>query len=219
VSTAPWPWGDGDAGRSARRHGSRNRSNECLPPSGLPVPLGDLLGPVTLPAPADIAAWDRGAAGEELTARILAPLEHLGWTVLHDRRVPGSSANIDHLAVGPRSVTVVDTKAWRGRVKLLGDGRLWYGRTPLDHVLATLSWVAAEVGAHLSRRLTDPVPVQALLCLHGARLPADPLKLERVTLVTGGTILAFLAGDASLSSPAWDAARVGALAADTFPPR
>lgn len=219
MSTTPCPWEDNGAGRSARRHGSRNQSNECLPPSGSPVPLGDLLGPVTLPPSADLAAWDRGAAGEELTARILAPLTHLGWTVLHDLRLPGSPANIDHLAVGAGGVTVIDTKAWRGRVKILEDGRLWYGRTPLDQMLATVSWLAAEVAVHLGRRLAHLVPVEPILCLHGVRLPADPLRFERVTLVTGGSILALLAAEPPSICEAWDPARIGALAADTFPPR
>jgi ElaB/YqjD/DUF883 family membrane-anchored ribosome-binding protein len=52
------------------------------------------------PSP-DAVAWRRGAAGERRTARLLGPLERQGWVVLHDVAVPGSRANIDHLAIGP----------------------------------------------------------------------------------------------------------------------
>ena len=46
------------------------------------------------PSP-DAVAWRRGAAGERRTARLLSPLDQQGWTVLHDRAVPRSRANID----------------------------------------------------------------------------------------------------------------------------
>jgi hypothetical protein len=40
-------------------------------------------------------AWQRGAHGEQQTARLLGPLERRGWAVLHDLAVPDSRANID----------------------------------------------------------------------------------------------------------------------------
>jgi hypothetical protein len=43
----------------------------------------------------DTLAWQRGAAGERRTARLLASLERHGWAVLHDLAIPGSQANID----------------------------------------------------------------------------------------------------------------------------
>jgi hypothetical protein len=35
--------------------------------------------------------------------------------LLHDRRIPGTRANIDHLAVTPTGVYVIDTKKYQGR--------------------------------------------------------------------------------------------------------
>jgi hypothetical protein len=40
-------------------------------------------------------AWQRGAAGERQTARLLNRLGRDGYVVLHDLAVPGSSANVD----------------------------------------------------------------------------------------------------------------------------
>jgi hypothetical protein len=45
-------------------------------------------------------AWAEGATGEEVVAGHLATLPDT-VKVLHDRRVPGSKANIDHIAVTP----------------------------------------------------------------------------------------------------------------------
>lgn len=67
------------------------------------------------------------ALSEPWTAAVLQPLADLGWRILHDRRWPGSSsANVDHLAVGPPGVAVIDTKHWSGSVEVRGD-RLWCG--------------------------------------------------------------------------------------------
>jgi hypothetical protein len=84
---------------------------------------------------AELAAWRRGAAGERRTARLLGQLERHGWAVLHDLAVPGSHANIDHLAIGPGGVFVIDSKLYTGRLHLAGDGSLWHGRYPLAPVL------------------------------------------------------------------------------------
>jgi Nuclease-related domain len=82
------------------------------------------------PSP-DAIAWRRGAVGERRTARLLGQLERRGWAVLHDLAVPGSRANLDHLAIGPGGVFVIDSKQYRGRLQLDRSGRLWYGRYPL----------------------------------------------------------------------------------------
>lgn len=67
----------------------------------------------------DEEAWREGAEGEEYVARRLE--KHLRKTdarLLHDLRVPGSRANIDHLCIAPGGVTVIDSKNYRGRVEV-----------------------------------------------------------------------------------------------------
>jgi hypothetical protein len=75
-------------------------------------------------------AWRQGAAGERRTARLLDPLERHGWAILHDLAVPSSQANLDHLAIGPGGVFVIDSKQYSGRLQLDSSGRLWHGRYP-----------------------------------------------------------------------------------------
>ncbi len=65
----------------------------------------------------DPERWRLGAAGERATAALLDRLPTRAWAVLHDRQVPGSRANLDHLIIGPSGVWVLDTKTTRARVR------------------------------------------------------------------------------------------------------
>jgi hypothetical protein len=79
--------------------------------------------------PQHIAAWKRGAEGEEwLAARLEKLLRATAVRLLHDRRIPGSKANIDHIAVGPGGVTVIDPKNVRGRVRIEKTGGIFSPR-------------------------------------------------------------------------------------------
>src|SRR4051795_12575328 len=66
--------------------------------------------------------WERGADGEAATAAALDGLKGRGWTTFHDVRWPGRQrANIDHIAVGPAGVFVIDSKNWSGDVRVVGN--------------------------------------------------------------------------------------------------
>ena len=70
--------------------------------------------------PASVRAWKRGAEGEQQVAgQLVRLLEGSDVHLLHDRRLPASRrANIDHLAVGPGGVTVIDAKALSGKIRV-----------------------------------------------------------------------------------------------------
>jgi Nuclease-related domain len=122
------------------------------------------------PSP-DAVAWRRGAAGERRTARVLAALERHGWAVLHDLALPGSRANLDHLAIGPGGVFVIDSKQYRGRLQLDQSGRLWHGRYPLAPALRAVSFEADQAAS----ALTDPdVAVVPIVAVHGDQVPCRP---------------------------------------------
>ncbi len=72
------------------------------------------------PASQATKAWATGAAGEERVAEVLAGVP--GIDVLHDRRVPGSRANIDHIVIGPSGVFVVDAKKYQGSIEMVDKG-------------------------------------------------------------------------------------------------
>ncbi|MFW8744939.1 nuclease-related domain-containing protein, partial [Mesorhizobium japonicum] len=56
--------------------------------------------------------WAQGAVGEQRVAAALDRLAEAGVVALHDRRVPGTRGNIDHIAITPWGVWVVDAKRY-----------------------------------------------------------------------------------------------------------
>lgn len=61
-------------------------------------------------------SWEVGAVGEQ---RIRAYLDTLGDAihVLHDRRIPETKWNLDHLAITATGVWVIDAKRYTGRIE------------------------------------------------------------------------------------------------------
>jgi hypothetical protein len=132
------------------------------------------------PSP-DAVAWRRGAVGERRTARLLGPLEQHGWAVLHDLAIPGSRANLDHLMIGPGGVFMIDSKQYRGRLRLDPSGRLWHGRYPLAPTLQAVSFEADQA----AQVLPDPgVVVVPIVAVHGAQVPWGKVVMEGVPVVT-----------------------------------
>lgn len=158
-------------------------------------------------------SWKAGATGERKTARLLAPLERQGWRVLHDRAIPGSRANLDHLLVGAAGVVYVDSKHWasdKSRLQLRG-GTLWYGRYPQTRALQTVAWEAGVAAVALG------VSVRAVVAVHGAAVPGGLLQLGGVTVLPARMLRRYLRG----LLPVMDEDRVRQLAeraATVLPP-
>jgi hypothetical protein len=74
-------------------------------------------------------AWERGAIGEERLGARLDALASDEVVVLHDRRIPGSRANIDHIVVTPAGIWVIDAKRYKGRPELRIEGGILRPRT------------------------------------------------------------------------------------------
>ena len=128
----------------------------------------------------DAVAWRRGAVGERRTARLLGELERHGWVVLHDLAVPHSRANIDHLVIGPGGVFVIDSKQYRGRLRLDSSGRLWHGGYLLAPTLHAVSFEADQA----AKVLTDPgVVVVPIMAVHGAQVPWGKVVIDGVPVV------------------------------------
>jgi hypothetical protein len=130
---------------------------------GRPLPLCAGLAAVALVVAVgrrprrDPERWWRGAAGEVATADLLDGLGRRRFSVLHDRRLPGRRANVDHLVIGRRGVWVLDSKAFRAPVEArwrqvrVGDRRL---------DVAAVRWEAAVVADRLG------VEVRPLVVVH-----------------------------------------------------
>jgi hypothetical protein len=138
--------------------------------------------------------WQRGAHGERRTARMLDRLVRDGFVVFHDLAVPDSPANVDHLAIGPTGVFVIDSKQWTGTVRQGADGLAWHNHTPLDRTLETVRWEAATISRTLGTRATP------LLCVHGAHVHGGGLHAHGVAIVPAHLLRSALGQDRVLSN-------------------
>lgn len=119
----------GQAGASALREYDRLRQRREQHARDALGGLGAFLARVT-DEPSSTKVWKQGGEGEVRTSkRLERHLAGTGVRLLHDRRIPGhGNANIDHLAIGPAGVTVIDTKTHGGEVRLDRVGGLFAPR-------------------------------------------------------------------------------------------
>jgi hypothetical protein len=166
--------------------------------AGMPLPAGLAVAIVMAagtwwrlrfrPSP-EAQAWQRGAEGERHVARLLEPLVRQGWGVSHDLRVPGSKANIDHVVVGPPGVFAIDTKTYRGRLRLSHDGLLWHGRTFLLPTLSATRWEADMLQDRIGAPDIAVVPIVAVL---GPMVPFGQVTSMGVTVVPARRLVGLL---------------------------
>lgn len=160
------------------------------------------------------ARWAAGAEGEQRTARRLASLDRDGWTILHDRAIPGSRANLDHLAISPDGVVIVpDTKRWSARWPVtVHDGRLYHGDRDVTARLAGLRHEADTVSRVLG---VDAVPV---VLMDGPRLDGAPLRVDGIRIVAADQACRHLRALADTRSGHPHPGRLAAEADRRFPP-
>jgi hypothetical protein len=79
--------------------------------------------------PQSTSAWNTGAIGEERLGTRLNELSTDLLLLLHDRRIPRSKANTDHVAIAPNGIWVIDAKKNRGRPALKVEGGFIKPRT------------------------------------------------------------------------------------------
>ena len=113
----------GSPGASARREFERRKAKREAQTRTKHPKLGGLIVALS-DDPQSTKAWDTGALGEERLGNRLNELASDSLRVLHDRRIPGSKANIDHIAVAPTGVYVIDAKKYSCRPRLKIEGGL-----------------------------------------------------------------------------------------------
>jgi hypothetical protein len=142
--------------------------------------------------PASTRVWASGAAGERRVADRLSQLVGDDVLLLHDRRIPRSRANIDHIAVGPAGVYVIDAKHYAdAKVEIRRSGgvlrpvveQLYVrGRDRTKLVTGLAPQVAAVQDALAELDLS--IPVSSLLCFVDSLLPMfRSLQMNGVPIV------------------------------------
>jgi len=164
----------GTAGASARREFERRKAAREARIRAKYPKLGGLILAVS-DDPQSTTAWNTGALGEEKLGGSLDRLACESIRLLHDRRLPKSRANIDHLAVTPTGVYVIDAKKYRGRPHLQIDGGLFRPRVERlligsRHCTKLVDRILKQVD--IVRGILDPgVPVRGVLCFVEANWP------------------------------------------------
>ncbi len=163
----------GIPGASARREYARRRANRHTRVRVRHPRVGGLLLAVQ-GEPEHEQAWARGAEGEEHVARSLAKHLDARVVLLHDRALPDSPANIDHIAVAPSGVWVIDSKRYTGKVAirrpLFGRAKLTIAGRDQTKLIGRLAKQVAQVEAQMAE-IAPEVPVRGALCFVDAELP------------------------------------------------
>jgi hypothetical protein len=131
------------------------------------------------PSP-EALAWQRGADAERHLARLLEPLARQGWGVEHDLPVRGATANLNHAVIGPAGIFAIDTRHYRGRLRLSRDGLLWHGRTFL---LPSLSATRSKADRLQDRIAAPDVAVVPIVAVVGGMVPGGQATSMGVTVI------------------------------------
>jgi hypothetical protein len=126
--------------------------------------------------------WEPGAIGEQRVGPLLERLRPFGAVPLHDRRIPGSQANIDHVVIAPSGVWIVDSKNYRGRIERRGrrsDARLFVDRRDRTSLV---TGTTKQYDAVRYAITNGNVPIHRVLCFTGSEWPffAKPFELDGV---------------------------------------
>lgn len=168
----------GSAGASAQREYERRKAKREERVRTAHPKIGGFLLAVS-DEPQSTTAWATGARGEELLGKRLDGLAGHGVRVLHDRRIPRTKANIDHIAVSPAGVFVIDAKRYKARPHLRVEGGLLRPRVE-KLVVGTRDQTKLVEGVHkqvdLVRAALEAVgvadvPVRGVLCFVEADWP------------------------------------------------
>lgn len=162
----------GEGGRStaaehARRRARQQAAIEATWGSGT---VGRFIQRVTA-EPKSTTAFAKGSEGERRLGRRLDRELAAPIVVLHDRKVPGTRGNIDHIVVAPTGIWLIDAKNYTGRVRRRdvggwrsSDERLYVGNRDRTKLIESMGWQVAAVRAQLDRLGHGDSPVCPVVC-------------------------------------------------------
>jgi len=189
---AAQPLDRGTAGASARRKHERLHAQREQRSRDQYGPLSRLHLALTND-PQSTVAWAQGSRGERLLGEYLETLhDERTVIVLHDRRIPGTRSNVDHIAITRSGrVWAIDAKNYTGKVQRIDKGgwfstdfHLRVGRRECTKLVHDMAKQADAIRAALSQPLIEEfgVEVRTALCFVDAEWSffAKPFALEDV---------------------------------------
>lgn len=132
--------------------------------------------------------------------------------VLHDRRIPGTRANIDHIAVTRSGVYAIDAKNYSGKVERIDKGgwlstdpHLYVGKRNCTKLVAGMAKQIAAIRATGAQPVLEEwdAAVTGVLCFVGAEwsLLARPFQLDGVWIEWSKSLGKRLQGEGPLMPP------------------
>lgn len=198
----------GTAGASALREGQRRHDRREEAIKTRHPRLGKLILALT-DDPQSTTAWAKGAGGEQVVGGWLDSITSAPVEVLHDRRIPGTKANIDHIAVTPSGIFVIDAKRYAGQVQsrnvggwLRPEQHLYVGRRNCTNLVAGMRKQVEAVRRALPP--TDATPIHPVLCFTGSEwsLFAKPFVIDGVTVIWPKSLVKLLVQPGALTPDA-----------------
>jgi hypothetical protein len=155
--------------------------------------------------PQSTRAWAKGSSGEQLLAAALTKRVGDRAVILNDRKIPRSSANIDHLVIAASGVWIVDAKKYKGRLQRIDKGgwrkvdyRVYVNGRDQTKLVAGLHKQAAVVRTALGEL---EVPIHSVICFVEAEWDffLKPFQIESVWITYGRHLSEMIEGDGTLS--------------------
>jgi hypothetical protein len=159
--------------------------------------------------PQSTEAWARGAYGERKLAEVLVGVPNA--KLLHDRRIPGTRANFDHIVVAPAAVFVVDSKLRKGLIHVRSkrgfpseDLRLFVGSYDRSTMVEKLVWQLDLVRLALMSADFDVIPlIVPVICFVDGKWQQPfrpPQQYAGVWLEDSNSIVRFVGGAPRLNA-------------------
>jgi hypothetical protein len=194
----------GQAGASAQREYERRHQKR---EAQIDQRWGRLAGVVKFLSedPQSMRAWQRGSEGERRLAEGLTRRVGDRAVLLHDRKVPKSRGNIDHIAIAASGIWVIDAKTYKGKVERRDKGgwfktdlRLYVGGRNRTKLVDGLDWQVDAVHKALG---DEVVPIHAVLCFIDAEWSffAKPFRMGGVWVTWGRKLAEMIAEPGELT--------------------
>jgi hypothetical protein len=126
--------------------------------------IGKIIYPFLDPS-IEAQKWAKGAKGERIIGKILDEIaEKNNFKVLHDRAIPNSKANIDHILVTEKGVFIIDAKNYSGKVEIRNKGswlfpekdKLFVDGRDRGNLIEGVKWQVKRVKEELDKNNLNP---------------------------------------------------------------
>jgi len=126
--------------------------------------------------PQSTRAWERGATGEIKVGKFLEKIASENkFGLIHDRQFPNSKANIDHIAITPSGIYVIDAKNYEGEIRIVDKSGFFSDPDPKLYVgsrncmgLVQGMHKQVEVVRNVIKSYSLEIPVKGVLAFYAA---------------------------------------------------